>query len=669
MSKRIKLIFFTGFIFITLIFTNYLINLYILKSAIDDLQIHTIKNASENIEKWLKEKIDELKKVEALTSKKNHLEEKIEIKNILQQGSSLANFEYIIVGYKDDKTISSKSTKNLKSNNVTLNSWYKQALEKNQMIITKPYIPTLYDSLSISICIPTTDNQKNKGVICGVLPLEYIKKEILDISLPYNGTAFLIDENQKILIHQDKKKIDKNFECNCNNKKEVIIKADCLDNFIFSKGHIKYVNWYLISKLDKKKVYSRVDFQLKINFIIYGIIFLVFLGLSIFYNIYQKKSDENVERLRILLKLFIESDNRGFLLADENHNIMYHNIQFLRLLQIKEKNLTLKNLSQFKFIIKKSLYFISSYIDEISKNLKENQKKYSRIFDYFFNEHKVFLFFTAIPIFDKKGVYNGVVFILSDETQKELENKSKKDQENILFQQAKMAALGEMIGAVSHQWRQPLSSLSFLLGNLLQFKQFGCLNDKIFNDNINYALTNINYLSNTIDTFRDFYLPNKKIHSFDILEAINQTILILEPYFKNSHIDIKIEQDDKSIICHNYKNEFQQIISSLLQNAREAFLEQTDNNKMFIKIKIKQTSQIYKIYIEDNGPGIEDSIQNVLFSPFHTTKGAKGGTGNGLYLAQLIARKKLCGDLIISSYKKPTVFLLSMEKNLKDNKC
>lgn len=666
MSKRTNFLLFISLVFFLLVLANYFINLNILKTAINDLEKHAIKNSSERIIEWLEEKIDTVDIVEKSIISKDHIKDYYYIQNLIKHSSLVADFSYMFIGYEDQLFITSKTWKKPSFYNTKSASWYQKTINNNDITITEPYISTfLNNEVVISICKPTKDNKNKKGVLCGVLPLKNIESELLKISLPYNGSIFLVDRNRKILVHKDKKKLLKTFTYNHDSKQSLKTTDYRLKNYIFSQGLIKCANWHLVLQLDKKKVHQKVNLQLKINLAIYTISLALFLWLNLFYNRYQKMSEDKLKTSKMLLHLFIESDNKGFLLIDEKFNIKYYNKYFAKLLGIEENNLKKVNVLESHLFFKRPPLWITDCLKKIFLATKEKEKTFSHKFSFIDNKEKVFLFFTSIPIKNDKKEYTGSMIIVDDITKKEMNKKEKKEQEDILFQQKKMADLGEMIGAISHQWKQPLNSLSILLCNLLQFKQMNCLDEQTFNDNLKYAISSTKYLTNTIDTFRDFYLPHKKIQSFDILDAINNTLFILEPYFKNSNINISIEHKNEKYPCYNYKNEFQQIIANLMLNAKEVLQENKSNKNMSIKIIIENGINEYNISIIDNGTGIKSSIKDELFTPFKTTKGDKG-TGSGLYISQLIARKKLLGDLTLTSNKNPTIFLLKMAKKLEN---
>lgn len=250
---------------------------------------------------------------------------------------------------------------------------------------------------------------------------------------------------------------------------------------------------------------------------------------------------------------------------------------------------------------------------------------------------------------------------LKTKIQQEISKNEK--QQTIVLQEKKMADLGMMLSAISHQWRQPLAGLSILLGNIKQLKTMNSLDDKVLNQHLEYALSNTKYLNETMETFQNFYCPNKKARFFEIADAINETNLILEPYFKNSQIKIIIKKENDKNECFNFKNEFQQIILSLILNAKDALLNIDAKYEKNIIINIIKKETHYEIYIEDNGSGISPDISKDIFKSFKTTKG-KNGTGNGLYISKLIAERKLMGNLKLISSKNPTKFLLTISEKI-----
>lgn len=662
-SKSAGFILFVSMLFFILVLANYFINLHILKNVINDLQVDAINNASKQIITWTKEKIKTIQNVENIISNMDHVQEQYAIGNLLEHSSSVAGLPYMFVGYRDNTIISSRTIIKPLTYSTIAMPWYRETIRNEEITITKPYVSSIIDALVVAVCSRTKDVREEVGVVCGILPLTYIQQEILKISLPYDGNVFLLDKNKKILVHKEKDKIFKKFEQKLDKEGMLTVTKDN----IFSQGFVEYGNWYLISQLDKNKVYERVDFQLKVNLVIYAISLMVFLWLNLFYNRHQRQSDEKLKVSKTLMKNFITSDDRGCLIADCTHKVTYYNKEFSKLVGLNEDIIHKESSFESEDYFQRIPLWLNDCLRKMIHATKVEQKTFKNVFHFFENKTKIYLLFTSIPVKDTQKQYQGIILFVEDVTKKELAKRYKKEQEDILFQQTKMADLGEMLGAISHQWRQPLHSLSLLLGNLSQFKQMGCLSDEIFDKNIEHALSSTNYLSNTIDTFRSFYLPNKELQAFELIEAINHTNLILEPYFKNSGIDIELIHKDDKYLCNSYKNEFQQIIFSLLLNARDALLEDKSNKNKSIKIRIENEKEEYILKIEDNGSGINTAIKDTLFEPFKTTKDKKGGTGTGLYLSKLIANTKLQGSLEVLSNSNPTTFLFKLPKKLKEN--
>lgn len=661
--KNSKIIFFFSVGFFVLIIANYWVNLHVLKGSIYDLQVQSMRDISNHINKWLETKIDAIHITQAFIVELSPDNDKKRICEILQNCSRMAGFASMFIGYNNTMTISSKNGYILQSYHNISNFWYQTTILNNKVTITEPYKDDELQDMVVSICMPFNKKNNLQGVLCGTLPIEYIKSEILDISLPYDGNAFIVDQNQHILAHKDDKKLFNTFTYNLNQHSCTLTTDNCdYEKYIFSYAYIDFPKWYIIAQLDKKKLYEKVDLQLEINILIYGISLTLFLILNLFYNYRGYKNAEKLIRAQTLIHSFIDHNEKGFLIADNDQNVTYYNQQFFNLLHVTkikpEKSfLSVKNLL-VNYFPRKTQHDIANKIQTILKKQITCETKFNICYE---NTTIAFLC-TLSPVINTQCICQGIIIILEDITQKEKAKLEKKEQEDILFQQSKMADLGEMIGAISHQWRQPLNAISIMMGNLLQFKEMGYLDDAIFEENINRTLCNVHYLSNTLDTFRNFYKPSQNLQLFNIEETVKETLLIIDPYFKSSEITIKISKEIQNDLCHNYKNEFQQIIASLMLNAKDALLATNKNQNKQINIRIEETDTAYHLKIGDNGPGIKTTFRPMLFKPFKTTKGVKG-TGNGLYISQLIARRKLQGELSLLSYENPTIFLLSILKN------
>ncbi|PLY06682.1 MAG: sensor histidine kinase [Arcobacter sp.] len=230
---------------------------------------------------------------------------------------------------------------------------------------------------------------------------------------------------------------------------------------------------------------------------------------------------------------------------------------------------------------------------------------------------------------------------------------AKKDR--LLQNQSKLAELGDMIGNIAHQWRHPLTRLSLTLQNLKAFQNRGKLNDKLLNESLENSLHQIEFMSNTIDNFKDFYKKDTKKKDFFLIDAISSILKIIGPMLDHNNINIIIN-DKKNIKIYGNKNEFSQVLMNLIVNSKDAFDDKTIENPN-ITINIEKVNNDIKLEVIDNAGGINKNIINHIFDPYFTTKEIKG-TGIGLYLSKAIIEDKMKGKLSVSNNKEGAVFTI-----------
>ena len=218
--------------------------------------------------------------------------------------------------------------------------------------------------------------------------------------------------------------------------------------------------------------------------------------------------------------------------------------------------------------------------------------------------------------------------------------------EAILNHQSKMAAMGEMLENIAHQWRQPLSVITTSTSAIQLKHELNMLNDTFLNESLESILENSEYLSHTIDDFRGFFQKEKEKEKFFLKETVNKTLKLLQSKFKNQNITVKSEYNNIEI--ETYKNELIQVVLVLLNNAKDALENITDTEKL-IFIKTYQENDFACIEITDNAQGIKKEIMDKIFEPYFTTKHKSQGTGIGLYMAQEIIVKHLSGGIFVNN--------------------
>jgi len=219
-----------------------------------------------------------------------------------------------------------------------------------------------------------------------------------------------------------------------------------------------------------------------------------------------------------------------------------------------------------------------------------------------------------------------------------------REKEQLLIQQSRQAAMGEMIGNIAHQWRQPLNTLGLTIQGLLLFYDLNEFDREFLEKNVSSSMELIQHMSRTIDDFRNYFRPDKEKGEFKVAEAVENTLSLIEASFKNQHIDIEVVAK-KDPTIYGYRNEFAQALLNILNNARDALTEQgTDDPNVRITICSEGNKAV--VTVADNAGGIPEEIMGKIFDPYFTTKGPQSGTGVGLFMSKTIIEKNMGGRLI-----------------------
>ena len=219
----------------------------------------------------------------------------------------------------------------------------------------------------------------------------------------------------------------------------------------------------------------------------------------------------------------------------------------------------------------------------------------------------------------------------------------RKEQEQLLIHQSRLAAMGEMIGAIAHQWRQPLNALSLVIQNMDMQYRTGQLSEDSMQVLQDKAQQLIERMSQTIDEFRNFFKPGKHAETFNLAEAIQAAADILEGMFKNHNIELAIDCPT-DIELHGVPGEFSQVILNLLGNARDAVLTAQQPRPKIVIQACREKDRV-RIDVADNGIGFDPNTKHKIFEPYFTTKAEGKGTGIGLYMSKTIVENNMHGDL------------------------
>ncbi|MBF0336726.1 MAG: PAS domain S-box protein [Nitrospirae bacterium] len=246
------------------------------------------------------------------------------------------------------------------------------------------------------------------------------------------------------------------------------------------------------------------------------------------------------------------------------------------------------------------------------------------------------------------------------------ESSKRQMQEQLLIQQSKMAAMGEMVGLIAHQWKQPLNAIGITVQDMKDAYSFGEINEEYIWHTVDVTMGQVNFMSKTIDDFRNFFKPSKQKVLFDVREAIDELISMFIGIFAKNDVNINLRADHGlKLKSDGYPNEFKQVILNILNNSKDAIvsLRSSGNNiqgQIAVEIANDESNERILVSIRDNGGGIPEDVTDRIFEPYYTTKGSEG-TGIGLYMSKTIIETNMGGSLTVRNVKDGAEFLITLQ--------
>lgn len=569
--------------------------------------------------------------------------------------------------------------------------------------VEMPYKPTLRAMLPI----------KNKGKFDGIIIINYFMKDVLSklSKMPLYNFILLNDKGYPLIhyikdyswgFYKDnafsvKKEFHKSFD------KIITDKLVQDSSFVSKKLNIPTPEKLIILlKLRKSYLIEQRNDKIKEYILISLIIFAIAMIMSLIFSKYMKEFFDHLldtQTSNRLLKNEVEEKNielqksndklkniidhiKDFIWeVDRNGIYTYVSPQSEEILGYSSEEMLGKTFFDFMDvneakIIKQKFYKILEYQEPIKQLRNINVHK---------NGSKVYLETSGNPIFDinnnligyrgsdrdvtERIKYDEIIEKTNEELKelnKNLEHKvqeeieKNKEKESQLFAQAKLAAMGDMIGNIAHQWRQPLAIISTIASGIkLQYK-YQQLKLEMLPSQMDEIVNKTQHLSQTIDTFRNFLLEEKVYKEIVLQESILSSLKIVDSSLKDNNIKLEknIAEDSQVKVC-TISNELSQVIINIINNAKDAIIERQVQNA-WIKIDLVQEENEVCITIEDNAGGIPEEIILRVFEPYFTTKHKSQGTGLGLHMSYKIMVESLKGKIYVKNSDHGAKFFIKL---------
>ncbi|QKJ23447.1 PAS domain-containing sensor histidine kinase [Poseidonibacter lekithochrous] len=356
---------------------------------------------------------------------------------------------------------------------------------------------------------------------------------------------------------------------------------------------------------------------------------------SLVFDITKRKQAE--KKLKQAHTIY-QNTKEGIFITDLNGKILSVNKAFEQITGYQESEVIDKNSNLLKSDTHSKKFYSRLWKTLAEKGLWEgeiiNKTKAGKIFPQWL---------TINTVYDESHQAVNYIAVFTDFTKLKEQEQLLREKDQIMFQQSKMASMGEMLRNIAHQWRQPLSVITSSATGLKLKKEFGILNDEDFSEFADGILKSTNYLSETIEDFSNYFKNSKNKEYFFISEILDKTTQLSKATLKNSDIKIEIDVENNYEI-YGIKNELIQILLNLINNTKDAY-----NNKQqevqYLKIYTKKYMNNVVIFVRDIAGGIPENILTKVFEPYFTTKHQSQGTGIGLYMSKQIVEERLKGAI------------------------
>ncbi|WP_028581386.1 cache domain-containing protein [Desulfogranum japonicum] len=679
---------------------NYHVAEHVVEKTVISHQEDLTGKAVSTVELWLNQQMKILSATADSIPPDDFNEEKATMQ-LLHMAMKAGHFSDVYIGTEQGKLIDGAMWIPPAGYDPRDRPWYRRAEDAQTISFTTPYIDLVTNDLVIALVKPLIYQNKFLGVMGADTVLDSLVENVLNFKQSESGYAFVIERNGTIIIHPNREyvmrehlpDIEPDLEYTIQRLEQVpsgtvsYLSASGVDSLLSFKP-IANSDWILCLTIPRSEAYSitretTMIFAMKIVLRILGIIaFIALLGLgggSLFLYIYDRRYStavqEHEEQLshinkdlewNISKRMEVETYYKKVFDVANDAILISHDLHYVEcnhkaeeIFATTKENLLSKTILDFCPRLQPDGSRSTERLRQILLQAKESRQNVFR-WSFIRGDGKEFPASVSLTTFE----LNGRELVLSS-----IRDISKRVRaEGQLMQAQKMAAAGEMLGAIAHQWRQPLNTLSTYISSLQSAYYNAMLSADFVEKVIAGANDQITFMSKTIDDFRNFFKPSKTKGPVDILKAVINAVKLLEAQMRQSEILLTIHNKTgaNSLLVFGYQGEFVHVLVNILGNAKDAIMDRVEKEDpkaaKNIEILVSSDEDWAIIEIIDSGSGIPDELMERIFTPYFTTKGTSSGMGMGLYMSKMIVEKEMGGMLTAKNTTKGTSFTLKLKK-------
>jgi PAS domain S-box-containing protein len=660
----------------------------IIEETIVDHQLAMTTDVSKTTELWLNQQM----RILDATSASVALEgggANSKTMRLLKMAMKAGHFSDVYIGLTNGILIDGADWSPSEGYDPRIRPWYRRALEVGYTAFTTPYIDLVTMELVIALVTPLYVEGEFIGVMGADTILDTLVDNLMSVKVGESGYAFIVEKDGTILVHPNQ---DFVMKMKLQETESALVggieklqrssfgaityqdQESGQDNILAYKN-ITNTDWFLCTTIPRAEAYeltrkTTVLFAVEKVLVVLGVLALVtliggsasVLILFVFNRRFETTVQQHKEEMtginedlewNISKRKEVETSYQTLFLVANDAILLSKKLQYV---ECNEKAVEMFGFLRAEVVGMNMLDFSP----EFQPNGRESSVMAKNIIKAASAGEQQFFEWTFLRANGTEFAAEVGLKVLHLDNQ-ELTLSSIRDiskrvnAEKQLRQAQKMAAMGEMLGAIAHQWRQPLNTLSTYIASL----QSAYYNNKI-NKNFVQKLTDeadsqIQFMSKTIDDFRLFFRPSKDKVPFDVIEAIDSAVKLLQAQLKQSDVELKIEHDDinEPLVVYGYQSEFVHVLVNILANARDAIEERASQEKTgvlrLIEIDVVSDGAEVVIRVKDYGCGIPEHLLAKVFDPYFTTKSTLSGAGIGLYMAKIIVEKEMNGFLSVKN--------------------